>query len=101
MLVNFLIRLGTDISGGSLPKVGVDGNPNPIPIVLSIAFGIAGALALLIITVSGLRYITSAGNPEKVSKAKNGIIYAVVGLVIAISAEAIVAFVVNGPTGGL
>ncbi len=62
---------------------------------MSVVFGIIGALALLMITVSGLRYIISAGNPEKTSKAKNGIVYSLVGLVIALSAEAIVTFVVK------
>ena len=86
---------GPGISPGNLPQVGAGTNPNPIPIVLDIAFGIAGALAVLMITISGLRYITSAGNPEKTSRAKNGIVYSMVGLVIAIAAEAIVSFVGN------
>ena len=95
MLLNFLMHNGTAISPGSLPQVGANGNPNPIPIVIGIVFGVAGALALLMITISGMRYITSAGNPEKTAKAKNGIIYSLVGLAIAIAAEAIVAFVLK------
>lgn len=63
--------------------------------ILSIVFGIAGALALLMIVVSGLRYVTSGGDPQKAAKAKEGIIFALVGLAIAISAEAIVSFVVK------
>lgn len=67
-----------------------------ISTALSITFGIAGAFALLMITVSGLRYVLSAGDPQKISRAKDGIIYALVGLTVAIAAEAIVHFVVNG-----
>lgn len=89
----FLLTLATDISGGSLPNPGAD--RNELAKILEVALGIIGAFALLIITVSGLRYITSAGNPEKTAKAKNGLVYSLVGLVVAISAEAIVAFVVN------
>lgn len=63
--------------------------------ILEVVSGIIGALALLMIVVSGLRYITSAGDPQKASSAKNGIIYALVGLIIAIMAEAIIAFVIN------
>lgn len=63
--------------------------------ILAVVWGIIGALALLMITVSGLRYITSAGDPQKASSAKNGIIYSLVGLIIAIMAEAIIAFVIN------
>jgi hypothetical protein len=81
------------ITPGNLPTPSAD--QGAVGKALEIVFGIIGAMALLTITVSGLRYILSAGNPEKTAKAKNGIIYALVGLVVAISAEAIVAFVVN------
>jgi hypothetical protein len=66
-----------------------------VKIILGIVFGIIGALALLMITISGFRYITSAGDPQKAAGAKNAIIYALVGLAVAISAEGIVAFVVG------
>ncbi len=88
-----LLLTATSISPGSLPHPSAD--PGEVSTIISVALGIIGALALLIITVSGLRYITAGGNPEKTAKAKNGIIYSLVGLVVAISAEAIVAFVVG------
>lgn len=90
---DYLIITATSISGGHLPHAAA--TPDTVKAILQIVFGIIGALALLMITVSGLRYITSAGSPEKTSRAKDGIVYAVVGLVIAISAEAIVTYVVS------
>ena len=84
----------SDISGGSLPTPNADNST--IKTALEIVFGIIGAFAVLNITLSGLKYITSAGNEQKVAEAKNGIVYSLVGLMIAISAEAIVAFVVSG-----
>jgi hypothetical protein len=81
------------ISGVDLPHANAD--PATIQSILGIVFGIIGAFALLMITVSGLRYVLSAGDPEKTARAKNGIIYSLVGIAVAISAEAIVAFVVN------
>jgi hypothetical protein len=95
MVTLFRILAEAAIAPGDLPQVDTGNSSSTISTVLSIIFAIVGALSLLMITVSGLRYITSAGNPEKTSKAKNGIIYALVGLAIAVSAEAIVAFVVN------
>ena len=70
-------------------------NTAEIKTVLSIVFGIIGALALLMITISGLRYVLSSGDSQRMAKAKDGIIYAIVGLTIAITAEAIVNFVVG------
>lgn len=83
----------TPISAKGLPQPKA--NTAELKIILGIVFGIVGALSLLIITVSGFRYVLSAGDPQTMSKAKNGIVYALVGLVIALAAEAIVAFVVD------
>lgn len=92
-MINTIIIAVTDIQPHSLPKV--DAGPATIQIILSIVFGIIGAIALVIIVKSGFEYITSSGDPQKASTARSGIIYALIGLVVAISAQALVAFVVN------
>lgn len=51
--------------------------------------------AVIMIIVSGLRMILSSGNPEKVAGAKNGVIYSLIGLVVALIAQSIVVFVLN------
>ena len=58
-------------------------------------FGVAAALAVLIIIVAAIRLAASQGNPQEAAKARGAIIYAAVGLIIALSAEAIVTFVLN------
>lgn len=92
MLTHVFFAAMTTISPAGLPTP--DANQDALKTILSIVFGIIGGLSLLIITVSGLRYITAAGDPQKISNAKNGIIYSLVGLAIAIAAQAIVSFVV-------
>lgn len=77
----------------NLPRANAD--PKTFQIVFQIVFGIIGAFALLMVTVSGLRYVLSTGDPQKTARAKNGIIYALVGLAIAVTAEAIVGFIVG------
>jgi hypothetical protein len=72
-----------------------DAGTDTLKAILSIVFAIVGALALLMMVISGLRYVLSAGDPAKITKAKDGIIFALVGLLVAITAEAIVAFVVD------
>jgi hypothetical protein len=94
MFINTLVAVTeSQLSSGNLPSSSAD--PAAIQNVLSIAFVIIGALALLMITVSGLRYVLSAGDPQKISQAKNSIIYSLVGLAVAIAAEAIVHFVLG------
>jgi hypothetical protein len=83
----------TAIGGSSLPKPPT--NDAEIKIALSIVFGIVGALSVLFVVLAGVRYMLSGGDPGKTAKAKDGIIYALVGLAIAIFAETIVIFVVG------
>jgi hypothetical protein len=67
--------------------------------ILQIVFGIIGGLAVLIILFGAFKFITSSGNPENIAKARETIIYAVVGLVVAALAEVIVSFVLFSVKG--
>lgn len=61
--------------------------------VINIVLGIVASVALLIITIAGFKYVMSQGNPDEVAKAKNQIIYALVGLVITMAAFGITTFI--------
>lgn len=66
-------------------------------VVIGIINGFVGALglvAVIFIVVGGVNYMTSAGDSGKLQKAKNTILYAVIGLVICVLAFAIVNFVI-------
>ncbi|MDQ3123968.1 MAG: hypothetical protein M3Q14_04790 [bacterium] len=63
--------------------------------VLQIVFGIAAAVAVLIIAISALRMVVSRGNSQDVTQARDAIVYASVGLIITLAAFAIVTFVVE------
>jgi hypothetical protein len=52
-----------------------------------------GSLSVIMIIYGGIRYVISRGDSSAVAAAKNTIIYAVAGIVVAIAAFAIVAFV--------
>ena len=56
---------------------------------------VLGSVAVIMIVIGGIRYTLSGGDSTGVSNAKNTIIYAVVGLIVAIMAYAIVNFVVS------
>jgi hypothetical protein len=60
--------------------------------VLSVIIGV-GAVIMLII--SGLRYVTSAGDSGQITSAKHTFIYALVGLIIVALAQSLVKFVIN------
>lgn len=54
-----------------------------------------GALSVVMIIVGGLRYVVSGGNSTAVTSAKNTILYAIVGLIVAFLAYAAVNFLLN------
>ena len=54
--------------------------------VLSIVYWIAGAVAVIMIIIAGIRFITSGGNPSGLQKARSSLIYSVTGLVVIIIA---------------
>lgn len=54
---------------------------------------VVGIAAVIMLIIGGLRYIFSGGNNEQVNAAKNTILYAVIGIVVALLAYAIVNFV--------
>lgn len=60
--------------------------------IISIVIGI---VAVIMIIINGLKFITSGGDTNKVGSAKNGILYAVIGLVIVALAQFIVRFVLG------
>lgn len=63
--------------------------------VINILLFVAGMIAVLMIVIGGLRYITSDGDSNRASQARNTILYALIGLIVAISAYAIVNFVLS------
>lgn len=67
--------------------------------IINIFSIIVGVIAVIMIIIGGLKYITSGGDSGNVSSAKNTIIYALVGLVIVALAQFIVRFVLGQASG--
>jgi len=57
--------------------------------------GFVGALAVLMIIVAGIMYLTSGGDEGRVEKAKQWLIYAIVGLIVALLGWVIVSTVIT------
>jgi uncharacterized membrane protein YidH (DUF202 family) len=76
-----------------LPVIGA--NTANVQTMLQLLFGILAVIAVIMITLGGIRFITESTNPQETTKARNTIVYAAVGLAIAISGQIIVTFVLN------
>ncbi len=62
--------------------------------VVLILLYVLGAAAVIMIVIGGIKYTTSQGDANGVTSAKNTILYAVVGLIVALMSYAIVNWVV-------
>lgn len=84
--------------GSGMPSelVGVNGVFTKITNTILYAVGIVSVVMLI---YGGIRYVVSGGDSKKVTDAKNTIMYALIGLIIAILSFAIVNFVINAVGG--
>lgn len=63
--------------------------------IINIFSIIVGVIAVIFIIIGGIKYVTSGGEANNITAAKNTIMYAIVGLVIVALAQVIVKFVLN------
>ena len=87
-----------------ITKFAIDPIPDPNPgpgleksvvQILNAIIGILGFVCVVVIIIGGVNYMTSSGEASKVNKAKDTILYGVIGLIVCVLAFAIVNFVIN------
>lgn len=100
---------GSSTSGSAksqvLGGVGATGNEcdsstvgKTVKRIVQLLLYVTGAIAVIMVIYSGFSYITSAGDSNKVNSAKNTLIYAIIGLIIAALANTIVSIVIKEST---
>ena len=93
------VQSGVDAARGTDVPSTLLGDGGVLTTVINAMLFIVGFLSVIMLIFGGLRYIISGGNSAAVTTAKNTILYAIVGLIIAIFAYAIVNFVIGSVTG--
>jgi len=106
-----LTTLGPSVSGlllAATPAFAAIDNPlqwenvcDAIGGVLTLIFGIAGAIAVIFLVMGGIQYMTSGGDKIAVEQSRGRITAAVVGLVIVLGAVLVVQTVLTGVAGNL
>lgn len=77
----------------NLPQVAA--GQNEVRTALTIVFAVAAGIALISLMIAALNYVTAFSDQDKIARSRRNIIYSLIGLVIALSAEAIVLTVVG------
>jgi hypothetical protein len=72
--------------------------------ISNILLFVVGALSVVMLIVGGLRYVLSSGKQTAVTEAKNTVLYAIVGLIVALLAYAAINYILGlflpGSAGG-
>lgn len=84
--------------GNSTPESLFGGNNSIFRIVTNVLLFLVGAISVIMLIIGGIRYVISGGDQAQVTSAKNTILYAVVGIVVAFLAYAAVNFVTGAFT---
>lgn len=81
-------------AGGNCNQSGQNNFMGFIKSIVNILLFIVGAVAVIMIIIGGLRYVLSGGDSSSTKSARDTVLYAVVGLIVAVASYAIVNFVV-------
>jgi hypothetical protein len=94
-VANDPLTAGTACSQGGSQKENLFGAGGIFTVIANTLVFLIGAISVIYLIVGGLRYVTSGGDSKAVTAAKDTILYAVVGVVVAVISFALIQFVVN------
>ena len=94
------VQGGADSARGDDQTAELFGSAGIFKTITNVLLFVLGAISVIMIIIGGLRYVISGGNSTAVTAAKNTILYAIVGVIVALLAYAIVNFVLDSFTGG-
>ncbi len=66
-----------------------------VAVIINLAFGVAGIVAVIYLIMGGFGYVTAGGNPETLDTAKAKIVNSIIGLVVILISYLIVQFVLS------
>lgn len=95
LAVDLSVKNGVNSAKGTDQPTDLFGASGIFSTITNVLLFILGAVSVIMIIIGGLRYVISGGDSSAVTAAKNTILYAIVGVIVAILAYAIVNFVIG------
>lgn len=83
------------VAGGGSNAAPLFGPDGIVTVVVDMLGYVVGVASVIMMIVGALRFITSAGQPQSAAAARNTVIYALIGLAVAVAAKSIVTFVLG------
>ncbi len=97
MIKEFLILAAGKIDPGQIgynPSI-TDASNATIGNIMNVVYLVAGIVAVLVIVIAGFIFVTARGDQSNIARAKNAVLYAVIGLVVVMMAFVITQFVLG------
>jgi fumarate reductase subunit D len=91
-LIRTLLNIGSGIPSNGFPKISAD---SVLVNALNIIYFVGGIIAVVVIIIAGYTFTTGVYDQQKITQAKNAILYAVVGLVAIMFAFVITQFIIG------
>lgn len=92
------ISSGANCAQGEGQPTDLFGSSGIFETIVNILLFLIGAVSVIMLIYGGIRYTISGGDSNSVTAAKNTILYAIVGIIVAVLAFAVVKFVVGSLT---
>ncbi|MDX2776377.1 hypothetical protein PV379_03360 [Streptomyces caniscabiei] len=89
---------GAESAKGEDQQENLFGDGGLFQTITNVLLFVIGAISVIMLIIGGIRYVVSGGDSSAVTSAKNTILYAVIGIVVAILAYAMVNFVITSFT---
>lgn len=86
---------GAESAKGEDQSEDLFGTTGVFTTITNVLLFLIGAISVIMLIIGGVRYVVSGGDQAAVTSAKNTILYAVIGIIVAILAYAIVNFVIT------
>lgn len=91
---NFLVYVAQKIDAGQAGILELTGD-QVLGNILNLVYFVAGIVAVIVIIIAGLAMTTSGGSADAVKKARNQILYSIIGLVVIFFAFMITNFIIG------
>ena len=96
LITKLAVSKGVDIKwGDNGVNEGSTNLEGDVKTILSAIIGVLGFVCVVVMIIGGFNYMTSSGDAGKVKKAKDTILYGLIGLVVCVLAFALVQFVIG------
>lgn len=95
-IIYFVVLLGLPFLANAIKidnPIQYDKIEDILAAITELLKNIAILVGTIMIIISGIQYITSAGNEEKITKAKKNLVYTIIGVAIIFAADLIIDFI--------